>query len=163
VRDGVIVSDTGRDLLKMAVIERHGATGNVGIGLVRGFGLKKGAIAGTVAHDAHNIIVVGTNDADMLAAVVHLVKIRGGLCAVSEGVVLADLPLPIAGLLSDAPAAEVMAQFIKTREAARSLGCPLPQPFMTLSFLSLSVIGDLKLTDRGLVDVAAFKHVEMFV
>ncbi len=162
-RDGVVVSDPARDLLKMAVIERHGATGNTGLGLVRGFGLQKGAIASTVAHDAHNIIVVGTNDRDMLAAAVHLVKIRGGLCAVADANVVADVPLPIAGLLSESPAQTVAAQLDAVRAAARAFGSPLPQPFMTLSFMSLSVIGDLKLTDRGPVDVAAFQHVPLFV
>ncbi len=163
VQDGRVVADPRRDLLKMAVIERHAASGNIGLGLVRGFGLKRGAIAGTVAHDAHNIIVVGTNDRDMLAAAVHLVKIRGGLCAVADGQVIADLPLPIAGLLSDAPASTVVQQLTAVQAAAHSLGCTLSHPFMTLSFMSLSVIGDLKLTDRGLVDVAAFKHVPLFV
>ena len=147
----------------MAVIERHTASGNIGLGLVRGFGLKRGAIAGSVAHDAHNIIVVGANDADMLAAAVHVVKMRGGLCVAADGAILADLPLPIAGLLSDQPVATVVEKLDQLRAAAKSLGCPLGHPFMTLSFMSLSVIGDIKLTDRGLVDVAAFKHVDLLV
>ncbi len=159
----LVVSDPDRDLLKMAVIERHTASGNVGLGLVRGFGLKRGAIASTVAHDAHNLIVVGVSDHDMLAAAIHLVKIRGGLCAVADGEVLADLPLPTAGLLSTEPVATVVAKLIEVRAAARSLGSSLAHPFMTLSFMSLSVIGDLKLTDGGLVDVSAFKHVDLFV
>ena len=163
VGDGLVVSDPDRDLLKLAVFERHTASGNTGLGLVRGFGLKRGAIAGTVAHDAHNLIVVGTNDEDMLAAAVHLVKIRGGLCAVTDGKVLADLPLPIAGLLSGEPAELTVEKLLAVREAAKSLGCGLARPFMTLSFMSLSVIGDLKLTDGGLVDVAAFEHVDLFV
>jgi len=161
--DNRVVADVQRDLLKIAVIERHSSSGNIGMGLVRGFGLKRGAIASSVAHDAHNLIVVGTNDADMLAAAVHLVKIRGGLCALADGKVLADLPLPIAGLLSEEPAGVVVQQLQKVRQAARSLGSPLSHPFMTLAFMSLSVIGDLKLTDLGLADVKAFKHVELFV
>jgi adenine deaminase len=163
IRGGHVVSDIGRDLLKMGVIERHTASGNIGLGLVRGFGLKRGAIAGSVAHDAHNIIVVGVSDVDMLAAAVHVVKMRGGLCVAADGAILADLPLPIAGLLSDQPAASVVDQLGKLHAAARALGCPLSHPFMTLSFMSLSVIGDLKLTDRGLVDVAAFKHVGLLI
>ena len=159
----LVVSDPQRDLLKMAVIERHAASGRIGLGLVRGFGLKRGAIASTVAHDAHNLIVVGTNDHDMLTAAVRLVRIRGGLCAVADGEVLAELPLPIAGLLSDASATTVVDQFQKVQAAAHTLGSTLTHPFMTLSFMSLSVIGDLKLTDSGLVDVAAFKHVDLFV
>ena len=161
--DGCVVSDPQRDLLKIAVIERHAASGNIGLGLVRGFGLQRGAMASTVAHDAHNLIVVGVSDADMLAAAVHLVKMRGGLCAVADGRVLADLPLPIAGLLSDAPAATVVDQLLGICRVAHALGCKLRHPFMTLSFMSLSVIGDLKLTDRGLVDVASFKLVNLFV
>ncbi len=162
VRDGHVVADPSRDLLKMAVIERHTASGNIGLGLVRGFGLARGAIASTVAHDAHNIIVVGADDNDMLTAAVHLVKIRGGLCAVAGGQVLAELPLPIAGLLSDQTAAWVVEHLLKARAAAQELGCPLAHPFMTLSFMSLSVIGDLKLTDRGLVDVRRLEHVPLF-
>jgi adenine deaminase len=162
-QNGVVVSDPARDLLKLAVIERHTASGNIGLGLVRGFGFRRGAIASTIAHDAHNLIVVGVNDADMLAAAVHLVQIRGGLCVAEKGEVIADLPLPIAGVLSDAPAAGVKQNLLRVRAAARSLGTPLDYPFMALSFLSLSVIGDLKLTDRGLVDVSAFRHVDLFV
>ncbi len=160
--NGHVVADPQRDLLKMAVIERHAASGRIGLGLVRGFGLKRGAIASTVAHDAHNLIVVGANDHDMLTAAVHLVRIRGGLCAVADGELLADLPLPIAGLLSEERAETVVEQLKRVRAAAHSLGGGLQHPFMTLSFMSLSVIGDLKLTDGGLVDVAAFKHVPLF-
>jgi len=162
ILDHLVVSDPQRDLLKVAVIERHAASGNVGLGLIRGFGLKRGALASTVAHDAHNLIVVGTSDRDMLAAAVHVVKTRGGLCAVADGKVLADLPLPIAGLLSEEPAHIVVEQLTRLRQAAKSLGTPLDRPFMTLSFMSLSVIGDLKLTDRGLVDIGQFKHVDLF-
>jgi adenine deaminase len=161
--NSTVVADTDRDLLKLAVIERHAASGNIGLGLVRGFGLKRGALASTVAHDAHNLIVIGTNDHDMLTAAVHVVKIRGGLCAVADGEVLADVPLAIAGLLSESPAPTVVEQIGKLRHAARAIGSPLEDPFMTLAFMSLSVIGDLKLTDRGLVDVARACHVDLFV
>ena len=160
---GHVVADPDRDLLKLAVIERHAASGNIGLGLVRGFGLKRGAIASSVAHDAHNLIVVGVSDHDMMTAAVHLVKIRGGLCVVAESEILADLPLPIAGLLSSEPALVTVEKLLALRAAAYSLGCGLDRPFMTLSFMSLSVIGDLRLTDGGLVDVAEFKHVDLFV
>jgi adenine deaminase len=160
--DHLVVADPRRDLLKMAVIERHTASGRIGLGLVRGFGLQRGAIASTIAHDAHNLIVVGTTDQDMLAAAVHLVKIRGGLCAVADGKVLADLPLPVAGLISEEPAQVVVERLTRLRQAARSLGTPLDHPFMTLAFMSLSVIGDLKLTDHGLADITIFKHVGLF-
>lgn len=161
VRDGAICSDAGRDIAKMFVIERHRATGQVGRGFVHGFGMQRGAIASTVGHDSHNLIVVGHDAQDLFAAAVHLVKIRGGLCVVADGQVLADVPLPIAGLMSDAPAATVRAQLHKLHEAAASLGIVLRRPFMALSFLSLSVIGQLKLTDQGLVDVEKFALIDL--
>jgi len=161
-RDGVVVADVARDLLKLAVVERHRASEEIGLGIVRGFGLKQGALASSVAHDAHNLIAVGTNDDDLLAAFVHLVKMRGGLCVVDQGRVLADLPLPIAGLVSDAPAETVAAQHQVLQRAASGLGCKLQQPFMALAFLSLSVIGKLKLTNMGLVDVERFEKIPLF-
>jgi adenine deaminase len=161
VRDGQLVADPTRDLVKLAVIERHSASGRVGLGFVYGLGLKRGAIASTVAHDAHNLIVAGVNDADILAAAVHVIKIRGGLCAVADGKVLADLPLPVGGLMSDQPAATVSRQLQDIGAAAADLGCTLHRPFMTLSFLSLSVIGSLKLTDRGLIDVERFDRIDL--
>ncbi len=163
VRDGRVVADVSRDLCKLAVVERHRASGEIGLGLVRGFGLKRGALASSVAHDAHNLILVGVDDADLLAAAVHVVKMRGGLCAVGDGKVLADLPLPIAGLVSDAPADQVARRYAALLDAAASLGCRLVQPFMALSFLSLSVIGRLKLTNQGLVDVDRFQRIPLFV
>jgi len=163
VESGMVVAAPTRDLCKLALLERHQASGRIGLGLVRGFGLREGALASSVAHDAHNLMIVGTNDADLLAAAVQLVKIRGGLCVVRDGRTLADLPLSIGGLMSEAPAAEVARQLRRVREAARELGCALKRPFMGLSFLSLSVIGSLKVTDRGLVDGNRFELIDLFV
>ncbi|MFH0980145.1 MAG: adenine deaminase [Planctomycetota bacterium] len=158
---GRINADPARDLAKIAVIERHQASGNVGLGFVRGFGLKSGALASSVAHDSHNLVVAGTNDADMYTAAVHLVKIRGGLCVVKDGKVLADVPLPIAGLMSPEPADVLSEQLRGVADAARALECRLSRPFMALSFLSLSVIGSLKLTDQGLIDVDRFERIDL--
>ena len=157
VVDGQVISDTERDILKLVVAERHHATGNVGLGMVTGFGLKKGALASSVAHDSHNIIAVGTSDEDIIAAVQEIERLQGGLAAVANGQVLASLSLPIAGLLSDEPLEVVIAQLGKLEQKARELGARLPSPFATLSFLALPVIPELKLTDRGLVDVTEFK------
>ncbi|MBN2559975.1 MAG: adenine deaminase [Phycisphaerae bacterium] len=161
VRNGCLVADPARDLAKMLVIERHRASGEIGHGFVRGFQLKAGAIASSVAHDAHNIIVVGVNDEDMLAAVVRIIKLHGGFVVVRNGDVLADVPLPIAGLVSGDPAERVNAQLHKLTAAAHQLGCRLDHPFMALSFLSLSVIGKLKLTNQGLVDVEQFRLIPL--
>ncbi|MBA2360925.1 MAG: adenine deaminase [Actinobacteria bacterium] len=155
------VSDPERDLLKIAVVERHLGTGRVGLGFVRGFGLKSGALASTVAHDAHNIVVVGVKDDDMLRAVRRLSDTGGGVVVVDGGIVQAELQLPIAGLLSDAGLDEVIASSRACVEAARSLGCELPSPFQTMAFLALSVIPSLKITDRGLVDVDRFELVPL--
>jgi adenine deaminase len=163
VRGGEVVADRGTDVLKLAVVERHHGTGNVGLGLVRGFGLKRGALASTVAHDSHNVVIVGTNDDDMRAALAALVEIGGGQVVAAGGRVQAMLPLPIAGLMSDRPLAEVASAGRELVRAARELGCSLSDPFVTLSFLALPVIPRLKLTDRGLVDVAYFRHVPLFV
>jgi adenine deaminase len=152
VKDGQIVADVGRDILKLVVVERHRATGNVGLGFVRGFKLKRGALGSTVAHDAHNVVVVGTNDADILAAIKALERMQGGLVAVTEGQVRAELPLPIAGLVSDQSLEIVVQKVAELNHAAKELGCELDAPFMTLSFLSLSPIPELKLTDQGLID-----------
>jgi adenine deaminase len=162
VRHGRLGVDLERDLLKLAVVERHHASGRVGLGLVQGFGLKKGALASTVAHDSHNLVLLGASDADMLAAARHLIELGGGLAVVSEGKVLADLPLPVAGLLSPAPLEEVARAYGRLRQAYQSLGGSLDAPFMTLSFLSLEVIPALKLTDLGLVDVNRFQVVSLF-
>lgn len=160
--NGLAVADVERDILKLAVIERHQASGNVGLGFVRGFGLKRGALASSVAHDSHNIIVVGTNDQDMMNAAVEIVKMQGGLVAAADGKILSALPLPIAGLMSEKSAEEVSAQMHHLNEVARDLGCKVPAPFMAMSFLALPVIPRLKLTDKGLVDVEKFDFVSLF-
>jgi adenine deaminase len=162
VEDGKIVADLERDILNLVVIERHRATGNVGVGFVRGFGLQRGALASTVAHDAHNIVVVGTNDRDILAAVRALQEMGGGQVAVDSGEVKAALPLPIAGLVSDQPLETVIEKIAALNAAAKSLGCALPAPFMSLSFLSLSPIPALKLTDQGLVDAVHLQLTSLF-
>lgn len=159
---GEVVSDTDRDILKMAVVERHRGTGNVGLGLVHGFGLDYGAIATSVAHDSHNIVAVGTADEEMLAAVLAVKEMGGGLVVVREGKARASLPLPVAGLLSERYMRDVAEGIDECIDAARDLGCVLKDPFMTLSFLCLPVIPELKLTDRGLVDVKAFQFVPLF-
>ncbi len=160
-RAGEALPDAGQDLAKIAVVERHLGTGRVGLGFVRGFGLQRGAIASTVAHDAHNVVVVGMNDSSMAAAVRRLANRGGGIVVVDGAEVLAELPLPVAGLLSDAPLEEVVADSHALADAARSLGCTLDAPFQHLAFLALSVIPSLKLTDRGLVDVDAFDLVPL--
>jgi adenine deaminase len=157
-REGdAILPDPERDLLKLVVVERHHATGNIGIGLVRGFGLKRGAIGSSVAHDSHNIVVAGACDQDIYAAVREIEAMQGGLVCTVDGRVVASLPLPIAGLLSPEPLEAVVAKVESLERAARDLGCTVQAPFSILSFLPLSVIPELRLTDMGLVDVAAGK------
>ena len=156
LRNGEIVADPERDLLKLVVVERHHASGRVGLGLVKGFGLKKGAIASSVAHDAHNLVIAGTNDSDIVQAAHVLQAMGGGFACVVDGEVRARVPLPIGGLISPVPAAELVQQLRRLDAAAAELGCTLEHPCMTLSFLSLSVIPALKLTDQGLVDVETF-------
>ncbi len=155
--DGVVVPDTERDILKVVVVERHQAIGNIGRGLVRGFGLKKGALASSIAHDSHNIVAVGADDNDILVAVEEVERLHGGLVVAAGGRVLASLPLPIAGLLSDEPLEVVVAKLEKLEQVAKGLGTTLPSPFSTLSFLALPVIPELRLTDLGLVDVNEFR------
>jgi adenine deaminase len=163
VRDGEAVADPSRDLAKISVVERHLGTGRIGLGFVRGFGLKRGALGSTVAHDAHNLIVVGMNDADMARVVERLAELGGGIVAVEEGVALAELPLPVGGLLSDLALAEVVERSRACTEAAERLGCQIATPFLTMSFLALSVIPSLKITDQGLVDVDRFELVPLEV
>ncbi|MBI2304954.1 MAG: adenine deaminase [Chloroflexi bacterium] len=153
VQDGRVVSDTERDILKLAVVERHRATGNIGLGLVTGFSLKRGALASSVAHDSHNVVVVGTDDGDMYQAVKEVEERQGGLVAVAGGRLEAALALPVAGILSPEPLEAVVAHLEKLNQAARDMGCSLPAPFDTLSFLALPVIPELRLTDLGLVEV----------
>jgi len=161
--DGRIVADCERDILKLAVVERHRATGNVGVAFVRGFKLKCGALGSTVAHDAHNVVVVGTSDADMVRAIQELEKLQGGQVAVADGAVKAELGLPIAGLVSDRPLAEVIRQIAGLNAAAHEMGCDLEAPFMALSFLSLSPIPELRLTDQGLIDAVNLRKTSLFV
>lgn len=163
LQQGEVVADPSRDLLKLAVLERHHATGHVGLALVRGFGLQRGALASTVAHDSHNLVVVGADDASMHLAVQELARMQGGLVAVADGRVLARLPLPVGGLMSDRPLEEVRDAVQALHAAARSLGGVPPRPFMSLAFLALPVVPSLKLTDLGLVDVEKFAQVGLFV
>jgi adenine deaminase len=162
-RGGEAVSDSERDLLKIAVLERHHGTGRKGLGFVCGLGLRQGALASTVAHDSHNLVVAGAGDEDMIVAANTLRALGGGLVVVRDGQVQAQLPLSIAGLMSTAPLQHVVERQREVNQAARELGCPLEHPFMALSFLALPVIPKLKLTDRGLVDVDLFSRVELFV
>jgi adenine deaminase len=161
VEGGLAIADAASDLAKIAVLERHLATGRVGLGFVSGSGLKRGALASSVAHDAHNLVVVGMTDGDMTFAVERLAELGGGIVAVDGLRVLAECPLPIAGLLSDAPLADVIAQSRACNEAAQALGWTGATPFLTLAFLALSVIPHLKITDRGLVDVDRFEIVPL--
>jgi adenine deaminase len=161
VEAGRAVADPDRDLAKIAVVERHLGTGRIGLGFVRGFGLQRGAMATTIAHDAHNIVVVGVEDGDMARAVGRLAEMGGGLVVVSDRGVRAELSLPVAGLLSETPFEEVVAASEACLAAARDLGCTFPAPFQTLSFLALSVIPKLKITDRGLIDVDEFDVVPL--
>jgi adenine deaminase len=163
VRSGEAIADPERDLAKIAVVERHLGTGRIGRGFVRGFGLKRGAFATTLSHDAHNLVVVGMSDASMAYAVRRLANIGGGIVVVDGGDVLAELPLPVAGILSDAPLAEVVERSHAVVAAARQLGCTVEAPFQLTAFLALSVIPSLKITDRGLVDVDAFELVPLEV
>ena len=161
VLDGHVMADPSRDIAKVAVVERHQASGNIGLAFVRGFGLKRGAIASSVAHDAHNLVIAGTNDRDIYTAVVQIIRMRGGLCVAADEKVLAECPLPIAGLMSDRPADELRELLRAIRGAADQLGCELRRPFMALSFLSLSVIGSLRVTDQGLIDVDRFERLNV--
>lgn len=164
VKDGFVITDTSRDILKLAVVERHRRTGNIGRALVRGFGLKTGALASSVGHDSHNITVVGVTDEEMALAVNTVARAGGGLAAVRGDTILAQLELPIAGLMSTLTLDQTVADLKNLHQVvARELGCPLEDPFTALSFLSLPVIPELKLTDKGLVDVGKFDFVDLFV
>jgi len=160
VVDGTTMPDVERDILKLVVVERHKASGNVGVGLVKGFGLKRGALASSVAHDSHNIIAVGTNDLDILKAIEEINRLQGGLVVCANLEVLASLPLPIAGLLSPEPLDVVVSQHEVVEKTAAGLGKLTPAPFAILSFLALPVIPELRLTDLGLVDVIQFRLIK---
>jgi adenine deaminase len=160
---GLLKPDLVDDIVKIAVVERHRATGNIGRGFVRGFGMKRGAMASSVGHDAHNITVVGTNGRDMAVAVNVVARMGGGQVVVNEGKVLARVELPIAGLMSEKPVEKVSSELELLHRAAKRLGIGLKSPFMRLSFLSLAVIPKLRITDKGLVDVEKFKIVDLIV
>jgi adenine deaminase len=163
VKDGLAVANPQRDVAKIAVVERHKATGNVGLGFLCGFGLQRGAIASSVAHDSHNIICLGVDDGDMEVAVRTVSDLGGGVVVVIDGKILASLALPIGGLMSDRPLEDVAAGMRDLLRAARETGCTIPDPITALSFLALPVIPSLKVTDQGLVDVETFRHVPLFV
>lgn len=161
VEDGNAISNIENDTLKICVIERHRATGNIGKGFVKGFNLKCGAIASTVAHDSHNMIVIGTNDADMYTAAVALIKCKGGKVVVKDGEIISELALPIAGLMSDREFDYVVDKCEELNQAAHSIGCELNDPFMTMGFLSLPVIPELKITDKGVFDTNKFDFIDI--
>jgi adenine deaminase len=163
VRDGELVADPSHDLVKIAVLERHHATGRVGLGFATNVGLKRGAFASTVAHDAHNVVVLGVDDRDMAACAARLAEIGGGIVIAEGGKAVEELPLPIAGLMSDRPLAEVHERLRSMERRLVAMGSTMASPFMTLSFLALSVIPELKITDRGLVDVGRFELVPLGV
>lgn len=164
ILDGQFVQDISKDILKLAVFERHHATGNVGVGLLQGLGMGGGAIASTVAHDSHNVVVIGANDADMMMAVKELERIQGGIAIVNEGKVLGSLSLPLGGLMSDKDIHKVHSQLEELHHIAAELGVhSCYDPFMTLAFMSLPVIPTLKLTDKGLVDVEKFTFVSVSI
>jgi adenine deaminase len=161
--NGEIHASHDEDLAKVAVIERHKATGTMALGFVKGFGLQSGAVASTVAHDSHNLLVVGMDDGDMVVAANTLAEAGGGMVVVKDGKVLAILPLPIAGLMSDEPVEEVQSNVDRLAQAWKALGCRLASPFMTMALLSLPVIPELRITNRGLVDVTEFRHVPLVI
>ncbi|MDE0071604.1 MAG: adenine deaminase [Caldilineaceae bacterium] len=163
IEDGQAVADPARDILKIAVIDRHEASGSMGLGFIQGFGLQRGAIAGTVAHDHHNLVVIGADDASMTTAARAVAGMGGGLAIAAGAGVLATLPLPVAGLMSDQPLDKVRTQYETLLDAAHEFGSRFHDPFMAMSFMGLEVIPKLKLTDQGLVDVEAFDFVDLFV
>ena len=163
VVDGCVEADSQQDIIKMTVFERHHATGTKGCGFIKGFGLKKGAMAQTVAHDAHNLLVAGTNDEDMALAANTLIECGGGMCAVADGKVLALVPLPIAGLMNDMPVEEMAGLIDKLGSAWEDMGCAIESPSMTMSFIPLACLPELRLTNRGLVDCKTFQFVDLFL
>jgi adenine deaminase len=162
VENGLAESNVEDDVLKICVVERHRASGNVGKGFIKGFGIKQGAIASTVAHDSHNMIIIGTNDKDMYLAQKELVKSQGGRIVIKDGEVLAKLPLPIAGLMSDKDYEYVTSQSEALNVAAKEIGCKVDDPFMTMGFVSLPVIPELKITDKGVFSTKTFDFIDIF-
>lgn len=163
VENGEVIADTKRDIVKIFILERHTTSGRIGKGLIQGLGIRKGAVATSISHDSHNIIVAGVNDEDIFKAVIQINRIGGGMAVVANGKFLADVKLPIAGLMSDKPMLDVAYDIKKLKKAIRELGSTLEDPMMTLSFMALPVIPELKLTDYGLIDVINFKQVDLFV
>ncbi len=161
--DGEVSPDARKDIAKVAVVERHKATGNIGLGFVKGFELERGALASTVAHDSHNLLVMGVNDHDMAFAANKLIEVGGGMVAVGEGKVLALVELPIAGLMSEKGAEEVSEEVVALKEAWAKLGCKMVSPFMTMSLLALPVLPELRITDKGLIDTVEFRRISTLV
>ena len=160
--DDLVVPDIDRDLVKVAIIERHNASEPHSMGFVKGTGIKEGAMVSTIAHDSHNIVAVATNDNDLIVAAVQLVRMQGGIAIVRDGKVLEALPLPIAGLMSDQTIEHVSEKLIALKGAAKEIGSTLDEPFMAMAFLSLPVIPKLKITDLGLIDVDRFRRIGLF-
>ena len=163
VKDGFVEADAAEDIMKMAVFERHHETGTKGVGFLKGFGFRKGAMAQTVAHDAHNLLVAGTNDEDMALAANTLIECGGGMCAVADGKVLALVPLPIAGLINNQPVEEVAGLIEKLDAAWKEMGCVINSPYMTMALIPLACLPELRLTNRGHVDCTTFQFVDLFV
>ena len=163
IDSGRVCPDTARDILMLSVVERYGKNGKIGSGFVRGFQLTKGALASSVSHDHHNIVVVGTNTEDMFLAVKELERTQGGFAAALDGKILDSIPLPIGGLMSPDPAGIVMENMNRINESVRQLGCTMASPFMSLSFISLPTVPALGLTDQGLVDVLEHRLVPVVI
>ena len=161
--DGTVEADVDQDVLKIAVFERHHATGHRALGFVKGFGIRQGAMASTVAHDAHNLMVVGSHDADMALAANVLLQSEGGMCVVRDGKIVGHVALPVAGLMSEQPAQEMARLVDDLGKAWEEIGCTLPSPFMTMALSSLACIPELRLTDKGLVDCRSFEFADLFV
>jgi adenine deaminase len=157
IENGLVIADTSRDILKIAVVERHKATGNIGIGLVKGFGLQKGAIASSVSHDSHNIVAIGTNDQDLVAAIREIELMQGGLVMVLNGAAIGKMELPLAGILSLEPAEEAAGQLNDIETLVKVMGVSIESPFTVLSFMALPVIPEIRITDKGIIDVDKFE------
>ena len=164
VQDGALHSDPEQDVLKTVVLERHHETGKQGVGFVKGFGIRRGAMASTVAHDAHNLLVIGTNDEDMALAANELIRCGGGMAVAQDGKILGSVPLPLAGLMNPEKSAEEMSHLVgRLEETWKEIGCTMPSPFMTMALVPLACLPELRLTDRGLVDCTTFQFVPLRV